>query len=670
MLYPSRMKRTTVLAHADHISPLVRELQRTGLMQIDPLDTEGLEPCSPDRSRLEQISSRFEQVFGAIRYEEEESIREMVLHPRPPEVFAVPELTVDELLHRSETILEPIEARMAEFDGKLTRLRERSSGLEDLKVDLVPLQWLDLDVSMLGSGEYATVVAGTTRDLEGLQGMLDSELIHVFHQGSETEMSVVIIAHTSQRELLEKARRQRYFDAIDPGAMDILGQDPGAPGSGGRPRDIIGEIETELLAIRKEEDGIRTSLRELYADHRKEILILREEIDIALGNHRIFDRFGGTKATVALKGWVEADRTSELEDLVERATRGYGVVETDDPEANEAPTLLRNRPWARPFESLVHMFATPKYNELDTSMIVGPLFIIFFGLMLGDAGYGLIIVAVALFMLRVHAPHSAEVRDYGYYLLLMGTSAVVFGLIMGGFFYDAIPRFVYGDETLALYPAIGIPGFSFPIDPMNDPLTIFMASLIIGLLTLNIGILLAAYHHWREGNYHELVTGDISWFIFQPGGILLIGYFMFDAFALGPGTVIICAVTAALGILLRLVHSKGLAMFDFTGFMGNVLSFARILALGLATAGIALAINNFAQLAGEIHPALIILGILLFVGAHFVNTLLQALGAGIHSIRLNYVEFFSMFYEGGGKTFDPFREERTYTQVDVQENNT
>jgi V/A-type H+/Na+-transporting ATPase subunit I len=712
LLYPARMKKVTILTHADFISPLTRDLHRSGVMQIDPIEVDGLESCSPDRSSIESLSSRIDNIFEAIQFEEEEDAMEMLLDPKPPEVFDIPERSLEELLSFSTTVLEPVDSAISHLDSRLLKLRDLSHRLEEQQAELLPLKGLDMDISHLGPGEEVSVIAGSTRDLDGLLAMLKSELIHVYHEGTKGEFSVVIFAHNEELRLVEKARRQRCFDAIDLNSLiQVIPENPDTEGLSteiasspptstppsssspssssslsipspstpphpsqgyqlkGKPIDILREIDTDLLSIRGEVREIEEEFTALYREHRKDLLILREEVSIQLEKTRVFDKFAGTRTAIALTGWVEADRDSDLNDLCDKATDGHCVVSFEEPEGNEPPVQLRNDAWARPFEPLVHMFSTPKYNELDTSMVVGPLFIIFFGLMLGDAGYGLVIIAMALFALKVHGPVSEEIRDAGYFMLLMGISTVIFGLIMGGFFYDAIPRFIYGDETQLLYPQISVLFFTFPMDPMNDPTTIFLASLIIGLLTLNFGVVLGAYHHYKIKDYHSLVTGDLSWFILEPGGILLIGYSMFGAFSLGSTTIMMCVVTALFGLVLRVIHSKGLVMFDFTGFVGNVLSFARILALALATAGLALAINYFSQLIGEIHIILIIVGLGLFIVAHFINTLLQALGAGIHSLRLNYVEFFSMFYEGGGKAFDAFHIERTYTQVVEKEAN-
>lgn len=657
MLYPARMKKVTLLVHSDFIFPLTRELHRSGLMQIDPIVVNELEKRSPDRTRIEDISSRLESIMETIRSEEDIPVKELILHPGPPEVFEIPIRSEEDIIERAEAILPGIEEEIRLREDRLLRLRERTTRLQDQRTELTPLKGLDFDISLLGEGDYATIIAGSTQDLEGLLTLLDSDLVHVYHEGTKGEYSVIIIAHESQVRNVEKARRQRYFDGID---LDFVLENSDFTG---RPMDILREIDTELLSIRAEIDDVETELTDLYKKKREDLLILQDEISILLENYKVFDRFGVTRTTTTLSGWIEKGMEEDFETLCSGVTEGHITIMFDDPEGEEAPSKLRNSSWAQPFEPLVHMFSTPKYNELDTSMVVGPLFIIFFGLMVGDAGYGLILIAMGLFVMLKHGRFSAEIRDYGYFILLMGIATCVFGIIMGGLFYDSIQRFVYGDETMLLYPKISLLGLSFPMDPMNEPTTIFLASLIIGLLTLNIGVVLSTYDNIRKKNYFDLVTNNLSWFILQPGGILLIGGMMFGAFQLSTTITAISSLTFLLGVVLRVIYSKGLVMFDFTGFVGNVLSFARILALALATAGLALAINFFSQIMGEIHPVLIIGGLLLFIIAHIMNTLLQSLGAGIHSLRLQYVEFFSMFYEGGGKEFEPFQIERSYTKV-------
>ncbi len=622
-----------------------------GIMQIDPLESDDLEKRTPDLKRVEGLLTRLDMILETIRYEEPVPLMDMLLRPQPPEVFEIPKRADSEIMEMAETSLPEIEEQVEKYEAKLLELNERKSRFEDQKAELLPLRGMDFRIENLGKGDYSYIAAGTTRDLPGLQEAFESKNIHIHFEPFESDFSVIIIAHHSEVPTVERARRQRLYDSIE------------VTGLTGTPNQALENVETELISIGQGIDDVKKKKKELYRENRKELLIMKEELDILMEQQAIVGNFGETVRTVSLTGWIEQGMEEELTVLCEEATQGQVAFNFSDPEGEEAPTKLDNPGWARPFEGLINMFSPPRYNELDTTTIVGPLFIIFFGLMVGDAGYGLFLLAVAGFMHFKVGKHSEEIREYAYFLFLMGISAIVFGLIMGSFFYDSIQRFFYGDETLFLYPDFTIFGFMLPMDPMNDPATVFLVSLIIGLITLNIGIFLSLYHHLKMGNYFDMLTNDIAWLILQPGGIALIGAYMLGAFTLSSMMTTIAIIMTVVGLGLRIMQSKGLVMFDITGFAGNVLSFARILALALATAGLALAINYFTQLVSDIHAIMILIGILLFIIAHFGNTLLQSLGAGIHSLRLQYVELFSMFYEGGGKPFTPFKIDRQWTHV-------
>ncbi|MCK4613497.1 MAG: hypothetical protein KAU14_01740, partial [Thermoplasmata archaeon] len=411
------------------------------------------------------------------------------------------------------------------------------------------------------------------------------------------EYSIVIVAHHTEAARVEKARRQRLFDGID------------TKGLSGTPAEALGGIETELLTIGGETRDIGKELRVLYKENRKGLLIIREELDLFIEGLGVFESYGVTKSTTSLTGWIEKGREGDLRTLCEDTTQGNFAIYFEDPAGEEAPTKLNNPSWATPFEGLVNMFSPPKYNEIDSSRIVGPLFIIFFGFMVGDAGYGLIIIALSLFGYLHLGKYSKEIREYAYFGLLIGITTIICGLFMGGFFYDSLQRFVYGDETSFLYPQISLLGMKFPMDPMNDPITVFLVALIIGIITLNIGIVLSIHQNIKQKNYHGLVTDNLSWVFLEPGGITLVGAYMLGAWELSPAMSALAGIATALGIILRLPVSGGLVLFDITGFVGNVLSFSRLLALALATAGLALTINIFVQLIIDIHPAVIIIAL-------------------------------------------------------------
>jgi V/A-type H+-transporting ATPase subunit I len=233
---------------------------------------------------------------------------------------------------------------------------------------------------------------------------------------------------------------------------------------------------------------------------------------------------------------------------------------------------------------------------------------------------------------------------------------------MGTVFGDMIPRLIYGDSSLPLYKAT-LFGFNLPYDPIRDPIFLLQVSLIIGVSYIMLSIISAAGHDLKYKNYRSFFLSKFPWFILVPFGLLLIFYAFFK-YEFSTLVLNVSYLMIVLGLVLLFIDKKMLFFFDLTGYLGDSLSFARLLALGLATAGIAMTINIIAELIIPVHPVMIILVFVLLFFGHLINFVLQALGAGIHSLRLQYVEFFGRCYEGGGKPYDPFQAKRLITKLD------
>ena len=314
---------------------------------------------------------------------------------------------------------------------------------------------------------------------------------------------------------------------------------------------------------------------------------------------------------------------------------------------------------------MLQLFAIPKYGEINPTIIMGIFFIIFFGFMLGDAGYGIVILLLSLFA-YIKLKISPIIKAWSFLGIWLGISTTIVGLLTNSFFGDFIPRFIYGNPDKPLY-TLNIAGLTLPIDSLKDPLTILVISLILGLIHLNIGIILGIYQTWKRKEYYKMLTEHITWIPLQLGGAILIGDLILD-WNISYPIFIISAILTIIGIIPLFIKSGPMGFFDLTGYIGDWLSYARLLALGLATAGMALAFNIIAVLIPSLLPipyiGLILLPIILIV-AHFANLLLQSLGAGVHSLRLQYVEFFNRFYEGGGSEFTPFKMNRRYTQLKI-----
>jgi V/A-type H+-transporting ATPase subunit I len=375
--------------------------------------------------------------------------------------------------------------------------------------------------------------------------------------------------------------------------------------------------------------------------------------------------FAKTSITYIIKGWVLEKNEGELKSLVNSVSSDHAIYSSETPSINpdNPPVYLETPEWAKPFRTFLEMFATPKYNEIDPMIFMGIFFVLFFGIMLGDAGYGLVILFLSLFGYAKFSKYSETIKNWSFMGIWLGLITIVVGFLTNSFFGDLIPRFFFRNPNQQLY-SLTLGGIHLPVEPLRDPLIVLVIALIFGLVHLNLGILLAIYQSYKNKDFKSLITKHFSWVPLQIGGGLLIGSSLLHLWDLGTVEFYVSIILMVSGLILRFIHAGPLGFFDVTGYIGDWLSYARLLALGLGTTGMALAFN----IVGEIIPQMIpVVGIIfvpiILIFAHTANLGLQTLGAGIHSLRLQYVEFFNRFYEGGGKKFVPFSIKRKYTKI-------
>jgi V/A-type H+-transporting ATPase subunit I len=283
--------------------------------------------------------------------------------------------------------------------------------------------------------------------------------------------------------------------------------------------------------------------------------------------------------------------------------------------------------------------------------------------MLGDAGYGSIILILSIFFYYKFLKVKTSLKDFAFMGIWIGLITTIVGILTNSFFGDFIQRFIFKDMTKMLY-SFNILGIQFPVEPIRDPLSILIVALFFGLIHLNMGILLALYQSYKNKKYKEFFTKHFTWIILQIGGGGLIGQLLLHIWELNIFQFYLFSIMVIIGLLLILIDSGPLGLFDITGYIGDWLSYARLLALGLGTTGMALAFNVVAEIVPNMIPfiGIIFVPIILII-THTANLGIQALGAAVHSLRLQYVEFFNRFYEGGGKEFKPFSSNRKYTKI-------
>ena len=675
MFYPERMKQVKIIIHDDYVNKLIAELHETGLVEItessqsqeDEKNRENLEKCRKSIQKTEKILEIFKKVEVLIKEAEDEEkstiqqtlgmVKE-ILNPELIEKKQRNKLELEDILKESQEIFSDIEDKVIEANSNLVKINEENALLDQQKEKVGKIKH-DIDISYLGESDYLIIKAGTTENLFELEKSVEKHPIKIFSKEIEKNYySIVIIAHKEQREIIEQISRANIFNELE-----VLG-------FSGIPSEIIEEIEEKKKKLEQEKERTIETLMQINGEWKERLLILQEELIIGEERKDIFSNLGKTQRTTTINAFVESSKAEEMEELCNKVSNEHCACIFSDPEGNNAPTVLKNPGWASPFEAILNTYSPPKYNEIECTVLLAPIFVVFFGLMLGDAGYGLIILLFSIFGYRRFCKVSAMIKDAAFIGILLGVSTVIFGMIMGSFFGDLIPRYLYsttGGEVQPLYDmTVSLPLFGkvgLPYDPIAEPIPMLQLSLIFGMSALVLGLILAGVHNLKYKNYSEFATQQLSWYILLPSGSGLIGHFLLGLWTLGDTIKLIFIIIMGIGLFLLFLAHKALFFFEITGFIGDWLSYVRILALGLATAGIAMTVNIMGEVAIEMSKFLIIGAVLIIIFGHLINLGFQGLGAGVHSLRLQYVEFFGKFYEGGGTLFKPFKSERIYTKL-------
>ncbi|MDI6917252.1 MAG: V-type ATP synthase subunit I [Thermoplasmatales archaeon] len=698
MFYPARMKEVSIVVHDDWVDELVKNLHESEMVEITDMyksEKDVKEILMPGEAKSEAgecaaLGLRIGRITGILNEEKHEGFLKKLFFPVKTEKYRVKVRGVKEIIDDAKKVLEDIETKVLNANEALEKNKEKIDELIVTEQQVSLLESLDFDLDFIAESEYVTVKAGVTEDIVELKNRLKGKCAALFSASvnEKNEKHAVLIVFYKDEEIDSR----KVFTEFD---LKLKG----------RPGKVLGEIKKEKEKLKEENRGIISLLKELNNNYGEELLILDDELDIERNRKEVTARFGKTESTSVIIGWTPAKNEKGLTMLVEGVTNGYAYCSFAWPKKPEkVPVYMDNPRWVKPFEALTEMFAPPKYDEVDPTMIIAPIFVLFFGFMLGDAVYGAIILMMGLLLLRGAGRISPEMKNSSILLSAVGASTIFFGILQGGYLGDVPARF-FGVEPECL------------VSGLKDPITILMIALIIGLMHINLGLVLAAHQNYIKKDYSSIIQDQVSWWVLQPSFAVIILHFL--GWCSFPLTVVYFAGMGLLfGLALLIMRKKGLFFFDFTGFIGNWLSYARLLALGLATAGIAMTVNIIAQMGPKLYSRInlplsliiIIIGALLgvyglkkkkgikslvikaacvflltvglsvvikmpvlfalivggtiFIVGHTFNLGIQALGSFVHSLRLQYVEFFGQFYSGGGKKFKPFKTDRKYTMVE------
>ncbi|MGP1611564.1 MAG: V-type ATP synthase subunit I [Catonella sp.] len=476
---------------------------------------------------------------------------------------------------------------------------------------------------------------------------------------NEEQTCVLIICHNTETKETEDALRALSF------ARPAL------------PCVVPSEQEKSITRdLAKQEEIIKTATTKIagYADKRKEITFIVDYFTMRADKYGVIGGLFQSKRVFCITGYIPERDIKSLDAAI--TSKFDCVVEYSTPSDEEnVPVKLSNNAYATPIEGVVSGYALPGKGEVDPTFLASIFYYGLYGLMLSDAAYGLIMVFTTLFVLTKFKGRLEEGTKRMLQMFFgCGIGTTIWGFIFGSFFGDVIPKFT---ETF-LGKAVNLP---YLLDPIKDPVTLLGIAFIIGIVHLLCGLGIALYTNLKQGKIVEAVFDVICWYLFFGGllGLLLTTDMIQNMFKFTinfPQAIVtiftVCALAGAAGILIMGGREsknplkrflKGLyALYGISGYLSDVLSYSRLLALGLATGVISQVFNTIAVMPGGNLFGLIFF-IVIFVVGHTINILINALGAYVHTNRLEYVEFFGKFYNGGGKEFVPFTENTKYFVV-------
>jgi V/A-type H+/Na+-transporting ATPase subunit I len=455
------------------------------------------------------------------------------------------------------------------------------------------------------------------------------------------------------------------------------------PKGTGYPKAHLANLTAQKETLKQELSDLDAELKELSKQNAISLLASEEHLKIKVEKAEAPLRFATSANAFVIEGFVTETGADHLKNALSKATNDRLYIGMSEPERNDdIPVALKNPSSVRPFEVLTNLVARPKYDEVDPSILLFIGMPLFFGLMLGDVGYAIVLMIVINLglMTKVFKFLGMEgaAPQLNAILLLCAISSLFFGFLYNEFFgFELFNHSGLAAEVPVVLPMLHYPEFTiprilvwgpaeFPVVRFDNVLNLLKLTIWIGLAHLFVGLLIGFRNKYVSHGLSHAIFEKGSWLLILTGGVLIFYFLLRDVggfvhLAYAQGAEIAGLVALIIGCILLIKGEGPMGLIHLPSLISNTMSYARILAIGLSSTGIALAFNNMALRLYDSGGAYIAFAaIVLFLG-HFINILLGILGPGLHSLRLHYVEFFTKFYEGGGTPYSPFGMARRFT---------
>ena len=665
-----QMQRISICALKKDRKAILEKIQSMGIMEMSQVaeDEDGFE-------KMDTISAR--QSF-----EKKASLSESALDildayaPEKKSMFAslegkklVESDQFAKITAKKEEILEKAE-RIVACNKEIAEHKAESAKLENQIEALVP--WLSLDVPMncKGTGKTAMLL-GT------MPGETTLESVYEQIQTGEAQTDAVDV------EIINSDQDATYLAVLclkaDAGAVEEALRAAGFAKPSQTvhavPAKETAELKTKIEQLNKKIEEIEEEIKG-SAKFREELKVIGDYYRMRAKKYEILGTLPQSQRTFVISGYIPKKAAGAVEKAI--GEHYDCVIDIDElKEDEEPPTVLQNNAFSSSVEGVLEAYGLPHKGEFDPTTIMSFFYVFFFGMMLSDAAYGAIVAIACFVVLKKYPRMSASMHKSIKLFMFCGLSTIVWGILFSGYFGDAVDvigRTFFGVE-------VSVPPLWFA--PLNDPMKLLIYSMAFGLVHLFVGLGIKGYMQIKDKQYLDFFCDCVLWFIFLIGLIMML--IPSDIFAsIAQVKIVFPPVLNTLAKALSIIGAVGLLLmsgrssknpvlrlalgaydiYNITGWLSDVLSYSRLLALGLATGVIASVVNQMGSMLGGGIVGAIGFAIIFVIG-HAMNLSINLLGAYVHTNRLQFVEFFGKFYEGGGRPFEPFETDTKY--VDIKE---
>lgn len=641
-----RMKKLTLLAVASERKALLKDLMLLGCVELtEQAVTDDSLPVlkGMGQTGLATEKARHAAITNALKLLDKYApAKKSFLAPLPDAELNVllDETTLDADVELSEHI--------AELEERIRRASAEEAREKAAIEALTPWAALDLPLGFHGTERAAVTLCSFPAALDMAEADLtlgaaapEAQLLRV--SDDRSLHYAVLVCLCEEQDAAAEALRPLGFSIMT------------VQETSGTAKEGIAAAEARLAELAEEKQQCASAIAS-HADSRDELKLRADTLSTRIDRAEAESKLLRTESTVCLTGWVLAEREAELAKTLEKYDCAWETAEPGKDEYPEVPVKLKNNRVTRALNMVTEMYSLPAYDGVDPNPLMAPFFILFYGIMLADMAYGLIMIIAALVVLKKKKPRKGT-RNFFELMLWCGISTTIMGALTGGFFSDAplqIAQIINPDTTWQGLPAL--------FTPLDDTIMILIGAMCLGFIQIITGMIISVVEKVKNGEIFDAVFNEGTWWVIFVGLALWV---------LGIGSVGGVPVVLAIGGVMLFIGSakgkKGFGIFTgfigaiyngVTGYFGDILSYSRLMALMLAGSVIAQVFNTIGAIFGNVFIFIIIS---LFGNA--LNFALNLLGCFVHDLRLQCLEFFKAFYKDGGKPFKPLEINTKYVTV-------